>query len=182
MVGDLDQTATVTAFGELVGTSHVAIVKARDDGRLPEGGTFRDWLHAYCHGLREVAAGRAGEHQAALTLARIDQAKADTAWKVMQTYERTGQVAEAVQPLMDAWADFLRGAVMAAGQRILETLAEQSVDVQPDVILAPLRAALRSGAQYPSRLDPGDGPGGSEADTVGADGHGDLGRALPEAA
>lgn len=182
LVTDLDGPASLVGFGDLIGISHVNVIKARDAGTLIEGATYRQWLLAYCHALREVAAGRAGEHQASLTLARIDQAKADTAWKMMQTYERTGQVADAVQPLMDAWADYLRSAVMAAGQRILETLAERAADVNPDDILAPLRAALRSGAQYPSRLDPGDGPGGTAADAVGADGDGGVGEPLSEAA
>jgi hypothetical protein len=181
-VTDLDGLATVVGFGGLVGISHVNVIKARDAGTLVEGATYRQWLLAYCHALREVAAGRSGEHQASLTLARIDQAKADTAWKLMQTYERTNQVAAAVQPLMDAWADFLRSAVMAGGQRILENLAEIGADVSPDVILAPLRAALRAGAQYPCGLNPDDGQRGTEAGAIGADADGGVGEPLPEAA
>jgi hypothetical protein len=166
----------------LPGGSHVAVLKARDAGTLADGASYRQWLLAYCHGLREVAAGRSGEHQASLTLARIDQAKADTGWKMMQTYERTGQVAAAMQPLMDAWADYLRAAVMAAGNRILETLAERAVDLNPDDVLSPLRAALRAGAQYPSSLDQGDGTGGGAVDPSSADADSGVGDSLPEAA
>lgn len=54
----LDAPWTQQAFGELVGISQPAVSELLRSGVLPNGGTGRQWLLAYCQRLREQAAGR----------------------------------------------------------------------------------------------------------------------------
>ena len=171
---------SVMAMAELVGVSHPAVIKAQAKGTIPRDGTLHQWLLAYTESLRNTAAGR--EQSDTLTAARIAQLEADTSWKQIQAFERTGAIADSVQPLMDAWADYLRTAIMAAGARILETCAEKGVDLHRDDVYGPLRAALRAGAQYPSGLDPEDDPGGIAADPGGALADGGVGAEIAAAA
>lgn len=155
----LNDPATITGFARLVGVAVPVAHKLRDAYELPAGGTLHDWLLVYCERQRAVAAGRASEGGAELTRARIEQATADAEWKRMQIYERVGAVAESVRPLMEGWADAVQRAVMAAGSRIIEAVAESDGQIEPDVILGHLRTALRSAAGYPAGLDLGDDPG-----------------------
>jgi hypothetical protein len=117
-----------------------------------------------------------------LTRARIEQATADAEWKRMQIFERTGAVAESVRPLMEGWADAVQRAVMAAGARIIESVAESEGQIEPDIILGHLRAGLRSAAGYPAGLGDDDDPGVSAADPADADGDGGMGKPVSAAA
>ena len=58
---NLDAPWSQQAFGELVGVSQPVVSGFVRAGVLSEGGTARQWLTAYCHRLREQAAGRMGE-------------------------------------------------------------------------------------------------------------------------
>lgn len=55
-------------FGDAVGISQPVVSKMISDGILPAGGTFGEWLLAYCHRLREQAAGRLGSELGGLDL------------------------------------------------------------------------------------------------------------------
>jgi phage terminase Nu1 subunit (DNA packaging protein) len=68
MVIDLDKPITQQAFGELVGISQQAVSELVRAGVLLEGGTCREWLHAYMGRLREQAAGRLGSELGGLDL------------------------------------------------------------------------------------------------------------------
>lgn len=56
----MGQAVTQAEFGAAVGVSQQAVSEMLRTGVLPEGGTFSDWLLAYCGRLREQAAGRMG--------------------------------------------------------------------------------------------------------------------------
>lgn len=55
-------------FGDAIGISQQAVSKMISDGILPAGGTFGEWLLAYCYRLREQAAGRLGSELGGLDL------------------------------------------------------------------------------------------------------------------
>lgn len=55
---DLSAKAKQVEFAELVGVSQPAIAKHMQGGTLADGGTYAEWLRAYCDRLREEAAGR----------------------------------------------------------------------------------------------------------------------------
>lgn len=55
-------------FGDAVGISQPVVSKMISDGILPAGGTFGEWLLAYCYRLREQAAGRLGSELGGLDL------------------------------------------------------------------------------------------------------------------
>lgn len=54
----------------MVGISQPAVSDLVRAGVLPDGGTARQWLLAYCHRLREQAAGRMGSEVGGLDLAQ----------------------------------------------------------------------------------------------------------------
>lgn len=182
MFESLDQPATHEGFASLIGIARPNVTKMAGKGRLPPGGTYRDWLTVYCQSLRETAAGRAGDGVGELTQARTAQALADAEWKRLQIFERANQLADTVQPMMDAWAGAVRNAVLAAGERILESVeSSHQLSLDRDVVLSPLRTALRDSAGYPLGVAGSDGEGGAVAGPVGADLDGAMDADLSEA-
>lgn len=65
---DLSAQATQASVAAVVGVSQQAISALVRDERLPMDGTVLDVVQAYCHRLREVAAGRAGAEAGGLDL------------------------------------------------------------------------------------------------------------------
>ena len=64
----MDRAVTQAAFGAAVGVTQQAVSELVRAGVLPDGGTFGDWLLAYCGRLREQAAGRMGWNEGGLDL------------------------------------------------------------------------------------------------------------------
>lgn len=60
---------TQAEFGAAVGISQQAVSQLVQAGVLREGAAAADWLQAYCHRLREQAAGRMGAGDSGLDLA-----------------------------------------------------------------------------------------------------------------
>lgn len=54
-----DAPCTQTVFANLIGVTRPLVSQLIEKGRFQEGQTLREWLHAYCASLREVASGRA---------------------------------------------------------------------------------------------------------------------------
>lgn len=69
MLINLDNEFKQVMLARLVGVDPSAISHAVADGRLPAGGTLGEALLAYCHRLREQAAGRLGAEPGGLDLA-----------------------------------------------------------------------------------------------------------------
>lgn len=65
---DLDVKVTQAEFGEAVGVGQPTVSRLISDGVLAAGGSFGQWLAAYCERLREQAAGRLGEESGGLDL------------------------------------------------------------------------------------------------------------------
>jgi phage terminase Nu1 subunit (DNA packaging protein) len=59
---------TQAQFGALVGISQPAVSDLVRSGTLPAEATGDEWLLAYCHRLREQAAGRMGNEEGGLSL------------------------------------------------------------------------------------------------------------------
>ena len=68
MVVDLSLTATQAMLGEVVGVTQPSISALMSEGKLPATGTLGELVHAYCHRLREQAAGRLGNEEGGLSL------------------------------------------------------------------------------------------------------------------
>lgn len=69
MLINLDNEFKQVLLARMVGVDPSAISHAVADGRLPAGGTLGEALLAYCHRLREQAAGRLGAEPGGLDLA-----------------------------------------------------------------------------------------------------------------
>jgi phage terminase Nu1 subunit (DNA packaging protein) len=66
----LDRPCRQADFGVLVGISQPAVSDLVSRGVLADGATAGEWLLAYCHRLREQAAGRLGSEVGGLDLAQ----------------------------------------------------------------------------------------------------------------
>lgn len=66
----LDQPCKQADFGALVGISQQAVSDLVSRGVLENGAPLGQWLLAYCHRLREQAAGRMGSEAGGLDLAQ----------------------------------------------------------------------------------------------------------------
>jgi phage terminase Nu1 subunit (DNA packaging protein) len=71
----LDLPMTQAQFGALVGVSQQAVSELMRAGVLAERATAQENLHAYCHRLREQAAGRMGEGELSLVQERAALAR-----------------------------------------------------------------------------------------------------------
>ena len=73
---DLKGKVTQSAFGEMVGISQPAVSDLLSRGVITAGQPVGEWLKAYCHHLREQAAGRAAAGELDLAGERAALAKA----------------------------------------------------------------------------------------------------------
>lgn len=83
----LNQKASQSGFGRLVGVSQQAISNQVHAGVLQDGGTYGEWLVQYCERLRTEAAGRSGDTDKRLTDSRIEESQIKTA-QLRLTYNR----------------------------------------------------------------------------------------------
>jgi phage terminase Nu1 subunit (DNA packaging protein) len=75
--GWLAEAVSQERFGALVGVSQQAVSEQIRAGVLPEGAPLGEWLLAYCHHLREQAAGRSADGELARERARLAREQAD---------------------------------------------------------------------------------------------------------
>ena len=70
MLFDLDIQAKQADVALIVGISQPTISVLMSEGKIPAAGTLRELIHAYCHRLREQAAGRLGSEVGGLDLSQ----------------------------------------------------------------------------------------------------------------
>lgn len=88
----LSERATQVRFAAIVGVTQPAISEKVASGVLRDGGTYGEWLLAYCERLRLEAAGRGGDDQVSLTRARTREAEASAELKLLQIKEKAGEL------------------------------------------------------------------------------------------
>jgi phage terminase Nu1 subunit (DNA packaging protein) len=163
---DLAEKATQGRFGLLVGVSQQAISERVNAGVLAEGGTFRDWLLAYCDRLRLEAAGRSGDDNQSLTRARTREAEASANLKQLQILEKTGALVPAaeVEPRYNAMITAARTELLSLSEKHVQQIkALYGVDVDQAIFDDAIHAALTHLASgLLADLDDHDAPGGEE--------------------
>lgn len=141
----LSDLAVQAKFADLVGISRQAVSKKVDDGTLPRGGTYADWLLAYVEKLRENAAGRSGERQDDLTKARIDEANAKALKLNLENLSALDLLVcvEDVNRSLGQFARSINSAIDDAGNRIVESLVSKNPDLEFDdeLVFESLRSA-----------------------------------------
>ncbi|MCU7904457.1 MAG: hypothetical protein KZQ76_01145 [Candidatus Thiodiazotropha sp. (ex Epidulcina cf. delphinae)] len=150
----LDIDASQSWFGSLVGITQQAVSKLVIKGVIPKTGTYREWLLAYTSALRATASGR--EEEASLTSARIRESSAGAALKELNFHKQAENLVEvaALEPILSSWAARGRSAVQAAEAKIIAGLeSKYSLNLDEQLISEPLRAALKTIADYPSGID-----------------------------
>lgn len=166
----LDVEARQATFSVLIGTSQQNVSKLVSKGILKPGESYRSWLISYVENLREKASGRDSEKS--LTEARIAEAEASGDLKRLQVLEKLGSLVEmeSVEHQLKNWASMIRGAVLAAGEKIKESVeSKYDIALDDEIIEKPLHAALRDVSRYPGSADEDAAAGGGGALAAGAD-------------
>ena len=133
----LDQQATQTGVGDLVGASQQAISKHVYAGTLEMGQTYRDWLRQYCEKLRDEAAGRGGEDNINLTRARTLDASASAELKMLQIKEKAGDLVPVseIEPLITGMIIAARTELLSFPDKLTNELkALYGVDIDATLI------------------------------------------------
>ena len=104
----LDQTPSQAGLARSIGLSEAAVSKMASKKMFPKGGTFGDWLHAYCSHLREQAAGRAGDKQVNLTARRAEESEMKTNLLRLEYQQKLGVLipSEMAEEVLRDWAGF----------------------------------------------------------------------------
>lgn len=161
----LDETITQAAFGRLFGVSQQAVAKAVEKGVLRMGDTLGQWIIQYAAHLREIAAGRGGEDQYDLTKQKARQAEADANLKELEYWTRLERFVsvDELEPLLASWAATARSEVENAVERIVNGVESRyGIEIEREIIDAPLNAAFDAIAAYPGVATSGDDKGGEE--------------------
>lgn len=113
----------------------------------------------YIRDLREKAAGRGGEEQAAQTQARTREAIANAKLKELAYEKEMGTLilSEDIEPLLIGWATSARSEVQFAIEKIVSGIeSEHSIKVDQGLIDGNLRHAYGAIAAYPEGLQEND--------------------------
>ena len=104
----LDQVPSQAGLAKSVGLSEPAVSRMASKKLFPKGGTFGDWLRAYCSHLREQAAGRAGDKQVNLTARRAEESEMKTNLLRLEYQQKLGVLipAEMAEDVLRDWAGF----------------------------------------------------------------------------
>jgi len=104
----LEQAPSQAGFAATVGLSQPAVSRIVRKGIVPAGGTFGEWLQAYCSHLREQAAGRAGDKQVNLTARRAEESEMKTNLLRLEYQQKLGVLilAEMAEDVLRDWAGF----------------------------------------------------------------------------
>lgn len=110
----MDEPAVQSIVGDIVGVSQQAISALMAEGKIPEGLSTRETVHAYCHRLREQAAGRMGAEVGGLDLA---QERAALAREMRHGHEIKNAVARGTYADIQLLAEVLAAASQAVVER-----------------------------------------------------------------
>lgn len=142
---NLNDKATQTGFAELLKVSQQSISKQYKKGVLHSGGTYHEWLLQYTEHLRNEAAGRGGDSQQLLTLARIEESREKTAAMRLSRLKDSETILdkEDTLQLLTGLATQIRTHMYSAEDEIVDDLISQyKIELDEDVIRNPIRSAL----------------------------------------
>jgi hypothetical protein len=142
MLDCLNKKATQVGFADLVGCSKQAIHQRVNQGTLPKGGTYSEWLKVYIEGLRNEAAGRSDEDLGAIRGRKeLAQARREE-FQLAKDYKLV-IITESLEPALIDLLKSVRSQVMETGSKVLQSIEmEHSITLDDNIVLGPLRAAL----------------------------------------
>ncbi len=149
--------------------SQPAVAEHINKGLLKPGLSLFEWLHAYSENLREKAAGRGGEDQAALTRARTIQAQADGQLKELNFHREVKNLVpvDEIEPMLETWATVARSEFQNAINKLIAGIeSKHKIQVDAELIDEIITLALASIGNYPRNIGGHDGEGGGEIQTT----------------
>ena len=138
----LDDVIPQAVFAGLVGVSEGRVSQLASEGLLPDGGSMRQWLLAYCGRLREQAAGRYTEGPLDLSQERAALAREQRLGLEIKNLALRGQYAS-----ISLLAQVLASASQAVAERfdhlpgMLKKTCPQLSDAERDQVVAIIASA-----------------------------------------
>ena len=152
MFSCLDKQATQTGFAKLTGVTKQAISQRCSAGQFPAGGTYASWLQIYIESLRSEAAGRSEKELGAIR-GRKELAQARREEFELAKEMRMVVLIDDVAPGVTGILKEIQSRVIQAGKRSMQNIqVEHQIKIHDDVVLEPLRAALRDVAGSADQL------------------------------
>jgi len=152
MFSCLDEKATQAGFAQLVGVTKQAIGSRYSQGQFPADGTYGAWLKIYIESLRSEAAGRS-EKELASIRGRKELAQAMREEFELAKEMRMVVLIDDVAPGLSGILKEVQSNVIQAAKRSMHAIqSEHKIKLHDDVILEPLRAALRDVAGSADQL------------------------------
>lgn len=148
----LDEKATQTGFAKLVGVTKQAIGRRYSEGQFPAGGSYATWLQIYLESLRVEAAGRSEKELAAI------RGRKELAQAMREEFELAKEMkmvvlVEDISPGLIGILKEIQTNIIQAGKRSMQAIqAEHQIKLHDDIVLEPLRAALRDVAGSADQL------------------------------
>lgn len=140
--GCLDVEATQSGFARLVGAQQPTINQRIKDGKLPATGTYRQWLTIYIDGLRDEASGR-------IDVSAQDVRKRKELAQAMREELELSKEYKLIVPVDAVASDLaevmktIRSQILEAGNIAIQAIeSEHAINIDDDIVLAPLRSAL----------------------------------------
>lgn len=165
---NLDEPISQVEFADLIGISKQAVSAHIKGGVIPESGSCRQWLHAYCERLRLEASGRApsdARERRDLAAARKDEVQAALAER--ELYRQDGLILDidSVRQAMSEWIALGKNEFLGAIDRMITAIeSEHGITIDRAALQPDIDAALWAIGDYQFESDsPGDGNPGAMA-------------------
>jgi len=159
---NLNDQATQTAFGELVGASQQAVSKHVKSGTLELGETYATWLKKYCAKIRDEAAGRGGSEQESLARAKIDEAGVKTALGRLEYNKKLGELvlASEVEIALNDWAGYSNREYKSGSEKLIQKIeGEHRIVIDREMVTEIVGATAERIQSYAEKLGEAIGEG-----------------------
>ena len=149
---NLQDPAKQVEFARLVGVSQPNISKLAEKGVLPVGGTYVQWLHAYCERLREEAAGRMqSDARERRDLAQAMESEANAQLKMRELYKQDGLLIsrDDARRTLTEWSVLAKHEMAKTVQKLIDAIeAQHGITIDDELPSGLLDAAYRSVANH----------------------------------
>lgn len=163
---DLDAKANQTQIGLMIGKSQQAVSKLAAKAGLNADATNGEMIRAIFERLTEEAAGRGGEYQQMLTVARIRESNAKSDLAEMQLKEKAGELVLAtdVEPIMLRMVTAARQELLTLpGKFASDMKMLHGIDIDESLVTERIHDSLKHLATSLHESDAGDDGAGDES-------------------
>ncbi len=135
-------------FAEIIGATQSAVSRQVTAGVLRLGGSYGDWMKAYCHHLRTLAKDRLAHHEPTLVEARARESSAKADRAEIENAEKLEQIIlkSDIEPVLEALGEIVRDEVVRGASHAAAAISDRyAIELEPADLQEHFRAALSGG-------------------------------------